>query len=67
MAQIPDKANICLRCAYGEIYGRGKAKDEAEMHALCSCTNSKVRGHNKGRRFTCRHHEPKKEDQACKD
>lgn len=61
MAWVPDKANICLRCAYGEIYGRGRTEEETEMHTFCRCTNNSARGHNKGRRFTCTHHKPKKE------
>lgn len=57
MQWIPDKANICLRCAHGEV----KASD-AKTLPHCECTKESVHGANKGCRFNCKHYEPKKEE-----
>lgn len=58
MAWVPDKANICLRCDHGEVNAKGGTKEVI----CCTCKNSKVHGQNKGRRFNCKHYEPKKEE-----
>lgn len=57
MAWVPDKANICLRCAHGEV----KASDAKTLHHY-ECMKESVHGQNKGRRFNCKHYEPKKEE-----